>query len=118
MFATLLALIGVYGVASYNASRRTREIAIRIALGATARDALALVMREGARPVVVGLAAGALAAAGAAQLARGVLFGVSTLDSVAFVGGILLLGSAAFLAMYRPARRAAHVDPSVALRVD
>lgn len=54
LFATLLALIGVYGVASYNASRRTREIAIRIALGATARDVLALVIREGARPVVVG----------------------------------------------------------------
>ena len=116
LLATLLALLGVYGVASYNASRRAREIAVRIALGAMPRDVLALVLGDGARPVIIGLAAGALFAAGAARLVRGVLFGVSALDPAVFVGAVVLLGSAAFLAMYWPARGAAGVEPAVALR--
>ena len=116
LLATLLALVGVYGVASYNASARRREIAVRVALGASVRHVLTVVIGEGARPIVIGLAAGTLAAAGAARLARGALFGVGALDPVAFAGAIGLLGGAAFLAMYRPARRAAGVEPAVVLR--
>ena len=116
VLATLLALVGVYGVASYNATRRTREIAVRIALGATPRHVLAVVIRDGARAVLVGLAAGALLAAGVAMAMRSVLFGLSPLDPVTFAGATVLLAAAALGAMLAPARRATRVQPASALR--
>jgi hypothetical protein len=116
LLAALLALVGVYGVASYNASRRTREMAVRMALGATVRDVLALVIGEGAKPVLAGLVVGALFTAAAAQLLRGLLFGVSPLDPAALLGATALLAAASSLALYRPARRVTRMQPASALR--
>src|SRR5215208_1222371 len=116
MLAAALALVGVYGVATYKAGGRAREVAVRIALGASARDVLAVMMRDGTRAVVAGLVVGTLLAAAAARLLRGALFGLGALDPVAFLGAAALLGGAALAAMYRPARRAARTEPAAALR--
>jgi predicted permease len=116
--ATLLAIIGVYGGIAYAASQRTREIGVRIALGATRTDIVRLMMSQGSKPVVIGLAAGAVLAAAAAQLTRSLLFGINPLDRVAFLANALLLGGLALLAMYRPARRASRLDPAQTLRLD
>jgi ABC-type antimicrobial peptide transport system permease subunit len=116
--ATLLALVGVYGVISYGVSRRAREIGVRIALGAPSRHVLALVMRQGGRIVAVGIAVGLALAAGASQVLRGMLFGLSALDPPAFLGTAAVVALAALLAMYQPARRAARIDPAVTLRAE
>jgi ABC-type antimicrobial peptide transport system permease subunit len=111
-----LALVGVYGVRSFAVARRTREIGIRMALGATPPGVLRLVLREGLVLTAVGLGFGLLLAAAAGRLLSGLLYGVSPLDPLAFTLAPLCLTAAALLACYFPARRAAKVDPLVALR--
>ncbi len=118
LFGLLLASMGIYGTVSYVVLHRTREIGIRMALGAKARDVLGLVLGESTRPVVAGLLVGLLFAVGASYLLRGLLYGVRTIDGVSFVGVPLLLLGVALLAAYAPARRAASVDPNVALRYE
>ncbi len=116
--ALLLAVVGVYGVVAFGVSQRTREIGIRIALGATRRSVHRLVLREGGRVIAIGLVAGLVIAAGAARVIRSVLFGLSPLDAPAFGAVALLLGVAAAVAVSIPAARAARVDPVTSLRAD
>jgi predicted permease len=116
--ALLLAVIGVYGVKSYVVSRRTREIGIRMALGATAGDVLWLVLREGMTLTSVGISLGLLLAWGVAKGVSGMLYQVSALDPIVFAAAPVLLGAAAMVATYLPARRATQVVPLSALRAD
>jgi predicted permease len=116
--ALLLAVIGVYGVKSYVVSRRTREIGIRMALGATPSNVLWLVLREGLTLTFVGLAFGLLIAWGVARALSGMLYQVSALDPVVFAIAPLLLTGAAVAASYFPARRATRVLPLTALRFE
>jgi ABC-type antimicrobial peptide transport system permease subunit len=111
-------LMGIYGTVNYIVVLRTREIGIRMAVGAQKRDVLGLVLRESTRPVLAGLAAGVLLAVGAAYLLRGLLFGLHTVDGVSFAGVSLLFLAVALLAAYPPSRRALRVDPVVALRYE
>jgi ABC-type antimicrobial peptide transport system permease subunit len=97
---------------------RTREIGIRMALGATRRDVLLLMLRESTRPVMAGLLAGMILAVGASYLLRKVLFGINTIDGVSFAGVALLFLVIALLATWLPSRRAMRVDPMVALRCE
>ena len=114
--ALALTLVGIYGVVSYAVLRRTSEIGLRMALGAQPGDVLRLVLAQGLAPVMAGLAGGALGAMMAARALGSFLFGVGALDPWALggVGGLFLLTAAA--ACYLPARRAARVDPLLALR--
>jgi predicted permease len=114
----LLAAIGIYGVTSYSVSRRTREIGIRIALGADRSTVLRLVIRQGLVLTAIGVAIGLAAGAAGAQVLRSLLFGISTLDPIAFGGAALLFGIVSLTASYLPARRAARVDPMIALRAE
>jgi putative ABC transport system permease protein len=114
--ALLLAAVGVYGVVSVQVTHRTRELGIRMALGATAGRVRALVLREGAILAALGLAAGAAAAAGVVRLVSGLLFGVKPTDPLTFVAMALVLGAVTLLACYLPARRATRIDPMIALR--
>jgi putative ABC transport system permease protein len=116
LIATVLAAIGLYGVIAYAVARRTREIGIRMALGAAPGGVIGLVMKQGLTVALAGCAVGAIIAYVAAKAIAGGLYGVSALDPLAWTGAIgALLGSAA-LANFLPARRASLVDPSVALR--
>ena len=114
----LLASMGIYGTVSYMVVLRTREVGIRMALGAKRRDVLLLMLRESTRPVLAGLLAGMILAVGASYLLRKVLYGLSTVDGVSFGGVVLLFLSIALLASYLPSRRAMRVDPMVALRYE
>jgi putative ABC transport system permease protein len=116
--ATLLAVIGVYGPIAYSVSQRTREIGVRLVLGASPGDIRQLVLRQGAVPLVFGLLLGLPVAAVLAQLARNLLFGLHPLDPIAFGGMAVLLAVVALIAMHRPAHRAAHLDPASTLRQD
>jgi predicted permease len=116
--ALVLAAVGVYGVMAYTVSQRTREIGIRIALGARGADIVRRVVGEGAVLTAAGVGLGMLGALGAAQLMRGALYGVAPVDPVAFLAIPLLLASVALLASWLPARRASRVDPMVALRAE
>ncbi|MEO8502393.1 MAG: ABC transporter permease [Acidobacteriota bacterium] len=116
--ALLLAVIGLYGVRAYSVSRRTREIGIRMAIGSSAGEALALVLREGLRLTAFGLGAGLLLSFGIGKLLSGMLYQVSAIDPLVFVGAPLLLTFASLLACYVPARRAARIEPMVALRYE
>jgi predicted permease len=114
----LLASVGVYGVVSFAAVQRTREIGIRMALGGTARDVLRLVLQQGVRMVGAGLVVGLVAAWGLTRLMARFLFGVSPSDPLTYGSVILLLSAIALLACWLPARRATRVDPGIALRYE
>jgi predicted permease len=116
VIALLLACIGIYGVTAYSVSRRTRELGIRMALGAQRRDVSRLVIRQGMTPVLIGLAMGFAAAFFFTRWMSGLLFRVSTNDPLTFAGIELLLLAIALAACWLPARRATEVDPMVALR--
>ena len=114
--ALFLAVIGVYGVKAYVVAQRTREIGIRKALGSTAGNALALILREGMAVTLGGLIIGLVLSIGVGRLLSSMLYQVSPLDPITFVLAPLVLAAAAFLATWIPARRAAKVPPVVALR--
>ena len=116
--ALFLAVIGLYAVKVYVVSRRTREIGIRMALGAGKGDVLWLVLREGILLTVAGLGVGLLLSVGTAQLLASLLYEVSTLGPVVFILAPLVLAAATLLASYLPARRATRVEPMVALRCE
>jgi len=111
-----LASIGLYGVLSYSASQRRRELGVRAALGADRRALIALVMRQGLASTVIGLIAGLAASAALTRLMQGVLFGVSPLDGIAFAAAPAMLMPVALVACLLPAFRTATIDPAEALR--
>ena len=115
---TLLAAIGLYGVIAFSVARRTREIGVRMALGAKPAGVLALVMRQGFTIVAAGLVVGVALAAGAATALRGLLYGITPFDPVAWGLALTAMIAAAALANFMPARRAMRVDPITALRTD
>jgi predicted permease len=116
--AMALGMIGIYGVISYTVSQRQREIGIRLALGAQRGDVLQMLLRQGARTALVGVAIGIAAALGLTELMRNLLFGVSAQDPMTFAAVAALLILVALLASYIPARRAMLVDPIMALRYE
>jgi predicted permease len=116
--ALLMAITGLFGVISFLVSQRTREIGIRIALGAKARSVLLMVLRQGLNLVLLGLGAGFLGALAAAGTVKNLLFGVSATDAVTFACVAIVLVGSALLASYIPARRASHVEPMEALRYE
>jgi predicted permease len=118
VLALLLAGIGVYGQVSYAVNLRLREIGIRVALGASARQVFRLVLARNARPVVVGLAVGGVACLAVGQLLSNLLFGVSAFDPLALGGAAAFVLATAFAATLLPTRRALRVDPTVTLRYE
>lgn len=118
LFGLLLASMGIYGTVSYIVALRTREVGIRMALGAQKREILGLMLRTSTRPVLAGLLVGVFLAVGASYLLRGVLYGLNPVDGIYFVGVSLLLLGIALFAAYLPSRRAMRVDPMVALRYE
>jgi macrolide transport system ATP-binding/permease protein len=116
--ALLLGIVGLYGVIAYSVSRRTREIGVRMALGAQRGAVYQLIMTEAAWLTAVGIGGGLVCSVGAATLIRGLLFHVQSWDAQTFAAVAVVLGASALLACYVPARRAAKVDPMVALRYE
>jgi predicted permease len=116
--ALLLAVFGIYGVLSYGVAERTREIGLRLALGARPNDVLALVVGQGSRLIALGLGVGVVLALGLARLLSSFLYGVGASDPLTYVALIFVLGSVALLACYLPARHASRIDPLVSLRYE
>jgi ABC-type lipoprotein release transport system permease subunit len=114
--ALLLAGVGVYGVIAYDVTQRTREIGVRMALGARPAAVLRMVLRRGLVLTLLGLGVGLLVAFGATRLLRSLLYGVGPADPVTYVAIVMVLGLAAALATWFPARRATRVDPVEAIR--
>ena len=115
-FALAMASAGIYGVMSYSVGQRTREIGVRMALGAHAYDVMKMIVRHGLALITAGVALGLVGAYGAAQLMAGILFEVSAFDPLTFLGVPTLLVIVAMLANYLPARRATRIDPMASLR--
>jgi predicted permease len=113
-----LAAIGIYGLAAYNVTQRTREIGVRVALGALRAQVVRLIVGGTARPIVVGAAVGLLGASFLTNLLAGMLYGVQPLDPISFIGGMMILTTVAGLASVIPARRAASINPVDALRAE
>ena len=118
LLALLLATVGIYGVLSYSVSQRTQEVGIRMALGATSRTVLGLVVGQGMLLVAIGVGIGLAGSLGLARLLASLLFGVKTSDPATFAVVSLVLAVAAFVATYIPARRATKVNPITALRYE
>ena len=118
MVALLLAGLGLYGVLAYTVAQRTREIGVRMALGARPIQALVLVARESLAVVGVGVLLGIAGALASARMITGLLFGIGPADPLALLGAALVLGAVSLVATLLPARRAARVDPVVALRAE
>jgi putative ABC transport system permease protein len=118
VLALVLAMVGLFGQISYNVAQRTREIGIRMALGAAPRDVLRMVLRQGFLLTISGLFVGLLATIGVTRLIGSLLFGVTPTDPLTFAGVALLLVAVAILATLLPAQRATRVDPLVALRYE
>ncbi len=116
--ALVLAAIGIYGVISYSVAQRTHEIGIRMALGAQHKDVLHMILRQGVKIAIAGVAIGVVVSLGLTQLMSSLLFSVSAADPLTFAGVAILLVLVAMLACYIPARRALRVDPMVALRYE
>jgi putative ABC transport system permease protein len=116
--AVVLAAVGIYGVMTYTVQQRTREIGIRIALGASTDRVVAMVVRRGVALAVAGIVLGTAGAWAVTRVLRQLLYGVSERDPVTFVGVAILLGVVAVLASWVPARRAARVDPLAAMRAE
>jgi putative ABC transport system permease protein len=110
--------MGTYGLVAHSTALRSREMGVRMALGATRRNLLWLVLQQGMRLVVLGLALGLAGALAISRLLQGLLFGVPTVNLAGILGVCLLLLAVAFLACYVPARRTARIDPMVALRYE
>ena len=108
--------MGIYGIVSYIVVLRTREVGIRLAIGAQKHHVLGLVLRQSTGPVIAGLIAGILLGAGASLLARGLLYGIGGVDVVSLAGIALGFLAIALVASYAPARRVLRIDPVVALR--
>jgi putative ABC transport system permease protein len=117
-FALLLAMTGLYGVLSYSMSRRTSEIGLRVALGASGRNILGMTIRQGMRPVLLGVALGAIGAFWLSRYMMALLFGIKPFDLQTYFAVAILLLATALLACYLPGRRAMRIDPAVALRIE
>jgi predicted permease len=118
LIGAFLAAIGIYGLAAYNVTQRTREIGVRVALGALRAQVVRLILTGAAKPVVIGAAVGVLASSLLTDLLAGMLYGVRPLDPVSFIGGAVLFIAVAAVAALVPARRAASLNPVDALRAE
>ena len=118
LLSLVLAVIGIYGVMSYSVNQRTREMGVRMALGADQSDVLRLVVKQGARLALAGIAIGLALSFAVTRLVANLLFDVPAHDPLIFVGIPLLLAAAALVASAQPAWRASRVDPTVALRLE